>query len=67
MKVNRLAVISLLGVLVLSGCSPGKLQNPGNTQVTKQPDIHGTILDTVQPHHRKGKRLFTIRLIFLLE
>ena len=44
MKLIKLVAISLFGLLVVSGCSPGKPQNPGDTQNTKQADIHGTIL-----------------------
>ena len=44
MKLIKLVAISLLVVLVLSGCSLGKLDNPGDIQDTKQSDIHGTII-----------------------
>ncbi|HBW38279.1 DUF3221 domain-containing protein [Desulfosporosinus sp. BICA1-9] len=44
MKLIKLVAISLFGLLVVSGCSPGKPQNPVDTQNTKQADIHGTII-----------------------
>jgi|GEM_PF-782907 len=44
MKLIKLATISLIVLLALSGCSPGKAQTPGDNPGTKQADIHGTII-----------------------
>ncbi len=44
MKLFKLVAISLLGIVVLSGCSPSKPQSPVDIQNPKQSDIHGTII-----------------------
>ena len=44
MKLIKLVAISLLGIVVLSGCNPSKPQSPGDNQNPKQSDIHGTII-----------------------
>ncbi|HWQ42491.1 MAG TPA: DUF3221 domain-containing protein [Desulfosporosinus sp.] len=61
MNLIKLVAISLIGILVLSGCSPGKAQTPDDSPGTKQADIHGTIVKLTR--NQAGELLGSILVI----